>query len=168
MSWTDERVALLKKLWGEGKTAAEIASALGGITRNAVIGKAHRLKLSNRLSPIQPATKKTIKQAANTSTPPEKKPVRVQQAIQAPVGKGLSLAELNSRQCRWPEGDPREENFGFCGHTIMTGLPYCAEHAKMAYQAATRNRILKAEDFEEKARVATPEDDHDIKTAVGE
>ena len=53
MSWTDERVSLLKKLWGEGKTAAEIASTLGGVTRNAVIGKAHRLKLSNRMSPIQ-------------------------------------------------------------------------------------------------------------------
>ena len=53
MSWTDERVALLKKLWGEGKTAAEIAKELGGVTRNAVIGKAHRLKLSNRVSPIQ-------------------------------------------------------------------------------------------------------------------
>ena len=53
MSWTDERVVLLKKLWGEGKTAAEIAKALGGVTRNAVIGKAHRLKLSNRISPIQ-------------------------------------------------------------------------------------------------------------------
>lgn len=169
MSWTDERVALLKKLWGEGKTAAEIASALGGITRNAVIGKAHRLKLSNRLSPIQPATKKTIKTAANTSTPPEKKPVKAPvAAVHVPVGKRLPLSELTSRQCRWPEGDPREENFGFCGHGIMPGLPYCAEHAKMAYQAATRNRILKAEDFEEKARAATPEDDHDLKTAVGE
>lgn len=169
MSWTDERVALLKKLWGEGKTAAEIASALGGITRNAVIGKAHRLKLSNRLSPIQPATKKTIKQAANTSTPPvEKKAPKAQQSVQAPVGKGLSLSELNSRQCRWPEGDPREEGFGFCGHAVMAGLPYCPEHAKIAYQAATRNRILKAEDFEERARASTPEDEHDIKTAVGE
>lgn len=169
MSWTDERVALLKKLWGEGKTAAEIANALGGITRNAVIGKAHRLKLSNRLSPIQPATKKTVKQAANTSTPPaEKKPVRVQVLAQPPVGKGLSLADLNPRQCRWPDGDPREENFGFCGHTIVAGLPYCAEHGKMAYQAATRNRILKAEDFEEKVRASSPEDEHDIKTAVGE
>ncbi|MCD8498131.1 MAG: GcrA family cell cycle regulator [Alphaproteobacteria bacterium] len=168
MSWTDERVALLKKLWGEGKTAAEIASALGGITRNAVIGKAHRLKLSNRLSPIQPATKKTVKQAANTSTPPaEKKVPKAKPAIQAPVGKGLSMAELTARQCRWPEGDPKEAGFGFCGHTIATGLPYCEEHARMAYQAASRNRILKAEDFEERARAASPEDEHDIKTAVG-
>ncbi|MCD8566726.1 MAG: GcrA family cell cycle regulator [Alphaproteobacteria bacterium] len=170
MSWTDERVALLKKLWGEGKTAAEIASALGGITRNAVIGKAHRLKLSNRLSPIQPATKKTVKQAANTSTPPaEKRPAKVQAPVQIPAGKRLPLSELNSRQCRWPEGDPRDkESFGFCGHSIVPGLPYCAEHAKVAYQAATRNRILKAEDFEEKARASSHEDEHDIKTAVGE
>lgn len=167
MSWTDERVALLKKLWGEGKTAAEIASALGGITRNAVIGKAHRLKLSNRLSPIQPAPKKSMKQAANTSTPPEKKPPTKQPQIQMPEGKGLSLADLNSRQCRWPYGDPREANFGFCGHTIVAGLPYCPEHGKMAYQAATRNRILKAEDFEDK-RTVVAEEDNDLKTAVGE
>lgn len=166
MSWTDERVALLKKLWGEGKTAAEIASALGGITRNAVIGKAHRLKLSNRLSPIQPATKKTVKVAANTSTPPEKKPPRTQTPLNIPVGQGLKLSDLNGRQCRWPDGDPREEGFGFCGHHIVPGLPYCPDHAKVAYQAATRNRILKAEDFEERARTPS-EDDHDIKTAVG-
>lgn len=169
MSWTDERVALLKKLWGEGKTAAEIASALGGITRNAVIGKAHRLKLSNRLSPIQPTTKKNVKPAANTSNPPpEKKPARVQAPVTIPAGQGLALADLNSRQCRWPDGDPREANFGFCGHTIVPGLPYCPDHAKVAYQAATRNRILKAEDFEERARPASAEDEHDIKTAVGE
>ena len=58
MNWTDERVSLLKKMWGEGKTAAEIAKLLGGITRNAVIGKAHRLRLSGRVSPIQVSTVK--------------------------------------------------------------------------------------------------------------
>ena len=73
MSWTDERVSLLRKLWTEGKTAAEIAGTLGGVTRNAVIGKAHRLKLSNRVSPIQQNTQRSARAAA---APLEKAPLR--------------------------------------------------------------------------------------------
>ncbi len=148
MSWTDERVALLTKLWSEGKTAAEIASALGGVTRNAVIGKAHRLKLSNRVSPIQ-QNKKPV-------APPPSAPSKVERKS-APVpiatnndGTGIKLTELESQMCRWPYGDPRDDDFGFCGAEKMNGVPYCEEHAKMAYQAASRNRILKAKEFEEK------------------
>lgn len=138
MSWTDERVALLKKLWVEGKTAAEIAKELGGVTRNAVIGKAHRLKLSNRVSPIQQNKK-----------PAAPKPV-LEKKIKRPLEQDnnrekVSLVDLGANACRWPIGDPREENFGFCGDRKMSGLPYCGEHAKVAYQAATRNRILQAE-----------------------
>jgi GcrA cell cycle regulator len=155
MSWTDERVSLLKKLWVEGKTAAEIAKELGGVTRNAVIGKAHRLKLSNRVSPIQQNKKPVSKQ-----TPTVVAEKKIQRIIEQDNDRtGISLLDLGSRACRWPLGDPREENFGFCGGHSIEGLPYCADHAKVAYQAATRNRILQAEDFEEKAAVAAPEDD---------
>jgi len=151
MSWTDERVAVLKKLWGEGKTAAEIASTLGGVTRNAVIGKAHRLKLSNRMSPIPPAKKVSAKAPANTSTPPAPPPKRPKiKASDIPRGQGLSLLELKPNMCRWPSGDPREEDFGFCGGRCAAGLPYCEDHARIAYQAARNNRVLKAEDFEDK------------------
>lgn len=150
MSWTDERVSLLKKLWGEGKTAAEIATTLGGVTRNAVIGKAHRLKLSNRMSPIQ--TSKKPKAPANTSTPPAPPKRQRNKNIDIPKGKGLSLLELKPSMCRWPSGDPRDEDFGFCGEHSVESLPYCEEHAKVAYQAARNNRILKAEDFEDKGR----------------
>lgn len=151
MSWTDERVALLKKLWGEGKTAAEIATTLGGVTRNAVIGKAHRLKLSNRISPIQPAKKVSAKAPANTSTPPAPQPKRPKiKTEDIPRGQGLSLLDLKPNMCRWPSGDPRDQDFGFCGHRCSPGLPYCDEHARIAYQAARSNRILKAEDFEDK------------------
>ena len=149
MSWTDERVALLKKLWGEGKTAAEIAKELGGVTRNAVIGKAHRLKLSNRLSPIQQNNKKPAPKPVEEKTPPRKianDPAPYDMKI-----KGVSLAALKEKMCRWPIGDPKDEDFRFCGCQAIAGLPYCGEHAKIAYQAATRNRILQAEDFEEKA-----------------
>ncbi len=142
MSWTDERVSLLKKLWGEGKTAAEIAKELGGVTRNAVIGKAHRLKLSNRVSPIQQNKKPAPK-------PPEKKPKKI--VVQNNNVKGIPLTDLKGGECRWPIGDPREESFGFCGDHSLAGLPYCTEHAKVAYQAATRNRILQAQEKEEAA-----------------
>ncbi len=142
MSWTDERVSLLKKLWGEGKTAAEIAKELGGVTRNAVIGKAHRLKLSNRVSPIQQNKKPAPK-------PPEKKIRKV--IVQSNDREGIPLMDLKSGGCRWPIGDPREESFGFCGDNSLSGLPYCTEHAKLAYQAATRNRILQAQEKEEAA-----------------
>jgi GcrA cell cycle regulator len=157
MSWTDDRVALLKRLWGEGKTAAEIAKELGGVTRNAVIGKAHRLKLSNRVSPIQQNKK------------PVAKPV-TEKKIKQPVlrdenRKTVPLMDLNARMCRWPIGDPQEENFGFCGDPSIAGLPYCAEHGKVAYQAATRNRIMKAEEFEEKAAPEAAEE-QDVKQAA--
>ena len=164
MSWTDERVALLKKLWGEGRTAAEIASELGGVTRNAVIGKAHRLKLSNRVSPIQQNNKKPVKtetiSAPKAPAEPKKvaKPrIKKEPTIDDSKIEGVSLAELKDRMCRWPIGDPRDASFRFCGCQIVAGLPYCSEHVKVAYQAATRNRILQDENLgkEEKKKKAS-------------
>lgn len=153
MSWTDERVALLKQLWGEGKTAAEIAKALGGVTRNAVIGKAHRLKLSNRVSPIQ--------QNDNV-----KKVEPVKKIIQEAPRKAKSsvkLADLKDRMCRWPIGDPKDADFHFCGDNAVPGMPYCEEHARSAYQTSSRARVLQAEDFEEKE---TASDEMEIKNAA--
>lgn len=156
MSWTDERVTLLKKLWVEGRTAAEIAKELGGVTRNAVIGKAHRLKLSNRVSPIQqnkkpvagkPVDRKGEKKAAQViaSAASSVSNDAGSPAVSTHREKLYALTDLGPRMCRWPVGDPREKAFGFCGDSCVSGLPYCAEHAKVAYQAATRSRILQAE-----------------------
>lgn len=157
MSWTDERVTLLKKLWCEGKTAAEIAKALGGVTRNAVIGKAHRLKLSNRVSPIQQNERKEDRTPEIRKIPKAK---IVQTAKPANTAfKGLKLIELKERMCRWPSGDPKDEDFAFCGCNTVAGLPYCEDHAKMAYQVPSRSRVLKAEDFDDVAASALPEDD---------
>ena len=115
MSWTDERVNQLKQLWGEGKTAAEIAKMLGGVTRNAVIGKAHRLKLSGRVSPLQasPRIEASIARASNDQRPKtiirERAPViQAQPVIREeliPI-KGIALTELREGTCRWPVGDP--------------------------------------------------------------
>jgi GcrA cell cycle regulator len=147
LSWTDERIALLKKLWGEGKSAAEIAKALGGgLTRNAVIGKAHRLKLSNRVSPIQQNNKKTPAPAAKVVE--EKKTVAVKAAPPKRTTSGVSMVNLKDRMCRWPSGDPKDADFHFCGCEIVPGLPYCEDHAKAAYQTPSRSRVLAAEDFE--------------------
>ena len=145
MSWTDERIALLKKLWGGGKSAAEIAKALGGgLTRNAVIGKAHRLKLSNRISPIQQNNKKP--QPVSIRALEEKGPV-LQKTVKN-KSPGVAMVNLRDRMCRWPHGDPKDAGFHFCGDECVTGLPYCDTHAKMAYQAPGRSRVLAAEDFE--------------------
>lgn len=123
-TWTDERIELLKSLWGAGKTAAEIAKELGdNLTRNAVIGKAHRLGLSGRISPIQKKVDKPL--------PPERKEIKAKNG-------GISLLELTEKTCRYPYGDPKKEGFHFCGCAALAGLPYCAEHAEIAYQTTTR------------------------------
>jgi GcrA cell cycle regulator len=175
MSWTDERVTQLKRLWNEGRTAAEIADELGGITRNAVIGKAHRLNLSNRVSPLQqdnkaPSGKKTgtapiaaMREKAAPLTAPiarsaAKTAVKGGQAACKKSG-GVKMTDLKDRMCRWPFGDPRDADFHFCGDTNVPGLPYCPDHAKMAYQAA-RARTLQAEDFEDRGH-HNADGDHD-------
>ena len=142
MSWTDERVALLKKLWGDGRTAAEIAKALGtGFTRNAVIGKAHRLKLSSRVSPISaPAPKVKPANTQKSAIVPRPRPV-----MAAPVKidvKGIKMIDLKERMCRWPLGDPKDPEFNFCGCNTVPGMPYCVDHARMAYQATKRGKLV--------------------------
>lgn len=170
MSWTDERIALLKKMWKEGKSAAEIAKTLGkGVTRNAVIGKAHRMGLSGRPSPIKKpaAPAKKEKEAAPKSKEPAKKeprpsaPAAGSQRVSAAIAKeveemkriekevlplngGISLLELTERMCKWPIGDPREPDFIFCGRGIRPGTPYCPDHAAMAYQTSSRGRSAAA------------------------
>lgn len=168
MSWTDERIALLKKMWKEGKSAAEIAKTLSkGVTRNAVIGKAHRMGLSGRPSPIKKPTAapKKEKEAAapkkesaareaprKASAPPpvsgKQNPMLAREADElkkiekevVPLGGGVSLLELTERMCKWPIGDPRDADFTFCGRGIRVGTPYCPEHAGLAYQSSSRSR----------------------------
>ncbi len=112
-TWSDDgRVAKLKELWSQGKTASEIALVLG-VSRNAVIGKVHRLKLSGRPSPIR-------------HRPIESLPL-------PPTGTATILA-LGDRSCKWPVGDPLAADFHFCGKHAAPGVPYCVEHAQQAYQ----------------------------------
>jgi GcrA cell cycle regulator len=158
MSWTDERVELLKKLWTDGLSASQIAAELGGITRNAVIGKVHRLGLSGRAkSPsstaprprkarahphmmrvARPAMRGNTALAQAFEYEVEAEPELVDNII--PIGQRCNLLELTEETCRWPIGDPGSADFFFCGGQTMTALPYCSHHSRIAYQPAGDRR----------------------------
>lgn len=162
MNWTDERVELLKKLWSDGLSASQIAAELGGVTRNAVIGKVHRLGLSGRAKAIaspaprprkprpapSAAAMRPMVQGNNALAPvmrpaiepePEVLPDPVANVIA--MGERCTILDLTEFTCRWPVGEPGKSDFFYCGSRTKTGLPYCAFHARIAYQPVQdRNR----------------------------
>ncbi|RMF09448.1 MAG: global cell cycle regulator GcrA-like protein [Alphaproteobacteria bacterium] len=128
MAWTEERIERLKTLWEKGLSASQIASELGeGVTRNAVIGKAHRMGLSSRPSPVKAEAAKPRKPAPAKSAKKDAK-------------KYVTLLDLTERVCKWPIGHPGEPDFHFCGKPSEPGMPYCKAHCEMAYQAQTSRR----------------------------
>jgi GcrA cell cycle regulator len=144
MSWTEERVAQLRQLWGSGKSASEIAEILGGVSRNAVIGKAHRLELSGRPSPIKRKEGEEDEEEAAVTVAAEAPPATVEKAPAKPVPErrsgGATILNLTERMCKWPIGDPCDKDFHFCGKASHGNLPYCAEHAQIAYQPPGKRR----------------------------
>ena len=163
MSWTDDRVELLRKLWLDGHSASQISAELGqGVTRNAVIGKVHRLGLSGRAKALgaQPSGPMRDRQATRRqpSRPvgpmvrgnaalamlprnfiePAPKPV---EQVVVPISERVTLMELKETMCRWPLGDPSTQDFRFCGiKSPGKAGPYCAYHARIAYQPAQDRR----------------------------
>jgi GcrA cell cycle regulator len=147
MGWTDERVETLKKLWLDGLSASQIAKQLGGVTRNAVIGKVHRLGLSGRAAPSQPA-RPAYKppRPARPAVSAQPAPRRViEPHAAAPMPRPVVYVEepgsatvltLGAHMCKWPIGDPSSDNFTFCGKRNGGDGPYCVEHARIAYQPA--------------------------------
>lgn len=149
MGWTDERVELLKKLWQDGLSASQIAKQLGGVTRNAVIGKVHRLGLSGRAAPSKPArpvfkAPRPARQAAAPAAPRRIAPPPMAAATPAPqppvryveeAPGAATVLTLGAHMCKWPIGDPSSDDFTFCGRRASEG-PYCVEHARVAYQPA--------------------------------
>ena len=142
-TWSDERVSALSKLWLDGLSASQIARQLGGVTRNAVIGKVHRLGLSGRGAPSQPgraprrpaAAKRPARVARPRPAPRHApQPSRAPAPTPSPEGPGLvaNLAHLGVHACKWPIGDPKSPNFSFCGR--QAAGRYCASHE----QAGTR------------------------------
>jgi GcrA cell cycle regulator len=162
MSWTDERVEQLKKMWLDGLSASQIAGELAnGITRNAVIGKVHRLGLSGRVkspapvstrpraktpeeeerAPILPVSHGNLALAAEVRPSPAPAPRASGDDVVIPICERVSIMELRESMCRWPLGDPTSSDFRYCGAKMQIGLgPYCAHHARIAYQPAQDRR----------------------------
>ncbi len=141
-SWTEDRVKTLSELWREGLSAAEIARRLGGVTRNAVIGKVYRLGLSGRAAPSRPSTPrrepKRVAMRGRMRAPPPRHMAQ-SPVLPAPDLAGMAtVVSIGPRACRWPIGDPLQPGFMLCGRPGMRG-PYCACHGEIAYRpAATR------------------------------
>jgi GcrA cell cycle regulator len=132
--WTPERIAEVTRLWGEGLTTAEIGKAVG-VTKNAVVGKAHRLGLPPRPSPIR-RSGGGGSGGTGTSTAGRKAP-RTMAAKPAPVKPVPQLAlSTFGQRCKWPFGHPGEANFHFCGSLALVNKPYCPEHYQKAYLPA--------------------------------
>ncbi len=169
MNWTEERVEKLKKLWADGLSASQIAAQLGGVSRNAVIGKVHRLSLPGRAksggSSSAPRAKRTtsaprapnyasraaVRTVARSTGATALKQEESADAMQAvdprpiqdvvvPISRHLVLTELTERTCKWPIGDPLHDDFHFCGNDSGENTPYCKYHARLAFQPSAERR----------------------------
>ncbi|MGN6549086.1 MAG: GcrA family cell cycle regulator [Pararhizobium sp.] len=169
MNWTDERVEKLKRLWADGLSASQIAAQLGGVSRNAVIGKVHRLSLPGRAkaggSSAVPRAKRTtsaprapnyasrasVRSVVRTAGATALKEDIAVEAFQefdrrpvenvvVPISRRLVLTELTERTCKWPIGDPLQEDFHFCGNDSGESTPYCTYHARLAFQPSAERR----------------------------
>ncbi|WP_455476011.1 GcrA family cell cycle regulator [Bartonella sp. B17] len=176
MGWTYERVELLKKLWSEGLSASQIAAQLGGVSRNAVIGKVHRLKLPGRGKTAQAVSRvqKTlagsnlsasrVRRTTSTILPTSVAPssagtatlkvafvaedvtavdMQEKSNVVVPISRHLNLLQLSENTCRWPVGDPLSSDFYFCGADSGESSPYCAFHAKIAFQPISEKRRIR-------------------------
>jgi GcrA cell cycle regulator len=151
MSWTDEKVEKLKELWTKGHTASQIASALGDTTRNAVIGKAHRLNLEARApskhsgASVSRENKQIRRGPAPTSRKAKFQSILLDKNFEPENPK--SLEELTDTTCKWPIGHPNEEKFYFCGRKPEGEFPYCKLHVLYAFQPkGTKEEVLDKED----------------------
>ncbi len=166
MSWTDERVEQLRQAWTEGKSASQIANLLGhGLTRNAVIGKVHRLGLAGRakaagatgtparsspsqqsvrqvVSPRSAPAARMVRGATALATQPQTvidaEPQKIESVV-LPMSVRVTIVELKEAMCRWPLGDPTSPEFRYCGSPSHAG-PYCIYHGGLAYQPADSRR----------------------------
>ena len=150
MSWTEEKVEKLKELWGKGDTASQIAEIIGGISRNAVIGKAHRLNLSAKLvrkSKTSSSINKTNFETKNFERRSRKNKFRsLLLDKNFEPAKNLSLEELTENTCKYMEGHPNEKSASFCGRKNVEKFSYCPLHLIVVFQPRGKKEDLTGED----------------------
>ena len=154
MSWNEEKVQKLKELWGKGSTASQIAEIIGGISRNAVIGKAHRLNLSSKIKTRNASSSQNFDNSLeeNSSKQRRDRKSKFQSLI---IEKDFEpenpkkLEELDESSCKWPVGHPEEQSFYFCGRSSLKDFSYCKLHLLYAYQPKGRKEEPVADKDEE-------------------
>ena len=151
MSWTEEKVAKLKELWGKGNTASQIAEILGGISRNAVIGKAHRLNLSAKIKTRTATSNQNFENSFEEKRTKSKRTRRskfksliIEKDFEPENPK--QLEELDENSCKWPIGHPDEETFYFCGRSSLKDFSYCKLHLLYAYQPKGKKEDVSEKD----------------------
>jgi len=165
MNWTDAQTQLLKRLWKEGKSASQIANNLGDVSRSAVIGKVHRLKLPSRgraasaprgqkktkdlrgakvearaAAVTRNVTTSIVRQSPQSQVVCEPVAPSRPQSNVVPISRKLALIELSERTCKWPSDDQDARYFSFCGNNAEKKGPYCGYHAKVAFRPAPERR----------------------------
>ena len=143
MSWTDEKVNTLKELWGKGNTASQIAEIIGGISRNAVIGKAHRLNLSAKIKTRTATSNQNFENSIEEKKTRNKlgrkskfKSLIIEKDFEPENPK--QLEELTDNDCKYPIGHPNEKDFYFCGRTSLKDFSYCKLHLLYSYQSKNK------------------------------
>ena len=151
MSWTEEKVSKLKELWGKGNTASQIAEIIGGISRNAVIGKAHRLNLSAKIKTRTAASTQNFESSLDEKSHKSKR-VRRSKFKSLIIEKNFEpenpkqLEELDENSCKWPIGHPDEKSFYFCGRSSLKDFSYCKLHLLYAYQPKGKKEEVSEKD----------------------
>ena len=143
MSWNEEKVEKLKELWGKGSTASQIAEIIGGISRNAVIGKAHRLNLSSKIKTRNASSSQNFDNVSEETSSKQRRS-RKSKFQSLIIEKDFEpenpkkLEELDESSCKWPIGHPEEQSFYFCGRSSLKDFSYCKLHLLYAYQPKGR------------------------------
>ena len=154
MSWNEEKVEKLKELWGKGSTASQIAEIIGGISRNAVIGKAHRLNLSSKIKTRNASSSQNFDNSSEENSSKQKRGRKskfqsliIEKDFEPENPKKLD--ELDESSCKWPIGHPEEQSFYFCGRSSLKDFSYCKLHLLYAYQPKGRKEEPVADKDEE-------------------